>query len=71
MTKKPFIHVRYLPPRLPVMPTAIAWLFWDKYDMPQWGATLLTITLSLVWAIEIHDLFSREALVPVFEEKRK
>jgi hypothetical protein len=63
------IHVKYLPPRLPVQSTALWWLVLDHFQAPGWLWGGMGAMFIVVWIGSIYSLLASTYLPPVFGEK--
>lgn len=53
MTDKKVISVKNLPARFPVLLTAVAYLYLDKYNAPGWVWGVSGTVLAILWVITI------------------
>lgn len=74
MAKRPVIKAKYLPARLPVLGTIVAWLLYRELNLDGVGAgvyiTVASIILGLGWILSIAQIFIVEGRDPVFTEDK-
>lgn len=72
MSKKQVIKAKYLPARLPLLGTAVAWLMYRELDLTGVGAgvyiTIVSIILGFAWIFGIVQIFIVDPSEPVFKE---
>ena len=63
------IPAMYMPPRLPILCTAVTWLLCDRYEAPGWLIGVLGTVFAVAWAAAVWAMFSAKYGVPVMREE--
>lgn len=70
MTKTKCLKAKHQTPRLPVLLTAVAWLYIEQYKIDgAWLGVFCTV-FAIFWIISIVNLFCCRAVEPVWQEEK-
>lgn len=64
MSKMKEIHPKYLPTRLPIGMTAVAYLLCDRFDVPAWAWGVVGTLFAIIWIGSIVGMVKNEWVKP-------
>lgn len=70
MSEKRVIARKYMPTNLPLLTTAVAYLFLDKFQAAGWVWGAASVVLLLFWAGGIYSLYQEEQYEVVLGQRK-
>ncbi len=63
-------HLGNYRPRLPLIATAVLWLFYDRYEWPDFVAGVLALFIVIIWITAIINVIKSDK-VDILDENGK